>query len=346
MKKWKNLKPKKQPINDLVKQLRFTAFNARRLGEAVDIMEEMIKDKKCVKFLGLSGALIPAGMRLCVTEMIKRRWVDIIVSTGANITHDLAQCFGEKYEPTNPEKVDELVLKRKGYNLIFDHLAPVETMATMEKNIQVHILKFLEDSPSGLQMEEIAEKLGLTRHTVAKYLEILRAEGKIHYRKIGRSKLWKEISSTINIRMLGMDDLEDILRIEEKIERELDLKTTERMEHLKKTAIYHLQQDDPLLNLGAEIDGKLVGFVFAEVRLWEFGRGEKTGWIKVLGVDPEYQGRGIGRKLGETLLGHFKRKNINKVRTLVDWYEGDLISYFKSLGFNILNMIPLEKELK
>ncbi|TET69137.1 MAG: GNAT family N-acetyltransferase [Candidatus Aminicenantes bacterium] len=217
---------------------------------------------------------------------------------------------------------------------------------SMEKNIQVHILKFLEDSPSGLQMEEIAEKLGLTRHTVAKYLEILRAEGKIHYRKIGRSKLWKEISSTINIRMLGMDDLEDILRIEEKIERELDLKTTERMEHLKKTAIYHLQQDDPLLNLGAEIDGKLVGFVFAEVRLWEFGRGEKTGWIKVLGVDPEYQGRGIGRKLGETLLGHFKRKNINKVRTLVDWYEGDLISYFKSLGFNILNMIPLEKELK
>jgi len=195
-------------------------------------------------------------------------------------------------------------------------------------------------------MEEIAEKLGLTRHTVAKYLEILRAEGKIHYRKIGRSKLWKEISSTTNIRMLGMDDLEDILKIEEKIERELDLKTTERMEHLKKTAIYHLQQDDPLLNLGAEIDGKLVGFVFAEVRLWEFGRGEKTGWIKVLGVDPEYQGRGIGRKLGETLLGHFKRKNINKVRTLVDWYEGDLISYFKSLGFNILNMIPLEKELK
>lgn len=217
---------------------------------------------------------------------------------------------------------------------------------SMEKNIQVQILKFLEDSPSGLQMEEIAEKLGLTRHTVAKYLEILRAEGKIHYRKIGRSKLWKEISSTINIRMLGMDDLEDILRIEEKIERELDLKTTERMEHLKKTAIYHLQQDDPLLNLGAEIDGKLVGFVFAEIRLWEFGRGEKTGWIKVLGVDPEYQGRGIGRKLGETLLDHFKRKNINKVRTLVDWYEGDLISYFKSLGFNILNMIPLEKELK
>jgi len=216
----------------------------------------------------------------------------------------------------------------------------------MEKKLQDKILKILKTSPSGLQMEELADKLGFTRHTVAKYLEVLRAEGKIHYHKVGRSKLWKDISTTTNIRMLGMDDLEDILRIEERIEKEHNLKDPERMEYLKETAIYHLQHGDPLMNLGAEIDGRLVGFVFAEIRLWEFGRGEKTGWIKVLGIDPEYQARGIGRRLGETLLGHFKRKNIKKIRTLVDWYTGDLISYFKSLGFNMLNMIPLEKELK
>lgn len=216
----------------------------------------------------------------------------------------------------------------------------------MEKNLQDQILKVLKASPLGLQMEELADKLGLTRHTVAKYLEVLRAEGKIHYRKVGRSKLWKDIFTTTNIRLLSMDDLDDILQIEEKIEKEQDLGKSERMAYFEETATYHLQHGEPLLNLGAEIDGKLVGFIFAEIRLWEFGRGEKTGWIKVLGIDPEYQGRGIGRKLGETLLGHFKRKNVKKVRTLVDWYEGNLISYFRSLGFDILNMIPLEKELK
>ncbi|HDZ25710.1 MAG TPA: GNAT family N-acetyltransferase [Candidatus Aminicenantes bacterium] len=216
----------------------------------------------------------------------------------------------------------------------------------MEKNLQDQILKVLKASPLGLQMEELADKLGLTRHTVAKYLEVLRAEGKIHYRKVGRSKLWKDIFTTTNIRLLSMDDLDDILQIEEKIEKEQDLGKSERMAYFEETATYHLQHGEPLLNLGAEIDGKLVGFIFAEIRLWEFGRGEKTGWIQVLGIDPEYQGRGIGRKLGETLLGHFKRKNVKKVRTLVDWYEGNLISYFRSLGFDILNMIPLEKELK
>jgi len=215
----------------------------------------------------------------------------------------------------------------------------------MDNDIQSKILKILKSSSSGLQVEELADKLGLTRHTVAKYLEILRAEGKIHYVKIGRSKLWKDISATTDIRMLEMADLDNILKIEEKIEREIAVEKSDRMDLLKKTAIYHLQQDEPLLNLGAEIDGKLVGFIFSEIRHWEFGRGEKTGWIKVLGVDPEYQGRGIGRKLGKTLLDHFRRKKVTRVRTLVNWYEGGLISYFRSLGFDILNMIPLEVEL-
>jgi GNAT superfamily N-acetyltransferase len=216
----------------------------------------------------------------------------------------------------------------------------------MQKRLQAQILKVLKASPSGLQSEELAEKLHLTRHTIAKYLEVLRAEGKIHYHKIGRTKLWKELSAATTVRLLTMDDLEAILRIEEKIEKERESESPERMECLKETAIHHLQQGDPLMNLGAEIDGKIAGFVFGEIKLWEFGRAEKTGWIKAVEVDPEYQGKGVGHKLGEALLSHFKRKNVKRVWTLVDWYEGELISYFKSLGFKMLSMIPMEKELE
>ncbi len=49
--------------------------------------------------------------------------------------------------------------------------------------------------------------------------------------------------------------------------------------------------------------------------------------------------------MGQMLLSHFQKKNVRKGRTLVDWYEGDLISYFKSLGFSMLNMMPLEREI-
>jgi len=215
----------------------------------------------------------------------------------------------------------------------------------MTDTIQDQVLRTLKGVKSGLQMEEVAERLGLKRHTIAKYLEVLRAEGKIHYSKIGRTKLWKDVSEAVSVKLLGMDDLEDILRIAESIERETDSEKAERMASLKETAVYQLQNGEPMLNLGAEVDGKLVGFVFGEIKLWEFGRGERTGWIKVLGVDREYQGMGAGRKMGETILLHFQKKNVKKVRTLVDWYEGDLISYFKSIGFSMLNMMPLEKEI-
>ncbi len=215
-----------------------------------------------------------------------------------------------------------------------------------KEDIPVQIQRILKSSPLGLQTEEIANKLGLTRHTVSKYLEVLLAGGSVHFNKVGRSRLWKELSTSVSTRILSMEDLENILKIVGKIEKTHGQTDSRRMDYLKETATYHIQQGDPLMNLGAELDGKLVGFVFAEARLWEFGLADKSGWIKVLGIDPDYQGKGIGRKLGETLLEHFKRKKIRKIRTLVNWYDGELISYFKSLGFDILNMIPLEKELE
>ena len=216
---------------------------------------------------------------------------------------------------------------------------------SMAETIQTQILNILQSSRSGLQMEEVGEKLGLTRHTIAKYLEVLRAEGKIHYNKIGRTKLWTLVSAAITVRFLGMDDLDDILRIQEKILGEQNAGNPERLESLKDTTVYHLQHGDPLLNLGAEIDGKLVGFIISEVRRWEFGLGGTTGWILILGVDQEYHGMGVGRKMSSTLLDHFRMKHITRIRTMVEWHEGELISFFKSLGFNMLGMLPLEKEI-
>ncbi|MEM5834627.1 MAG: deoxyhypusine synthase [Candidatus Aenigmatarchaeota archaeon] len=152
--------PRKQTVSELVKQMRKTAFNARRLGEAVEIIEEMIRDKNCVKFLGLAGALIPAGMGKCIVEMIKNKWVDIIVSTGANITHELANCFGEKYYQCEPEKVNDLELREKGLDRIYDVYASSTTMAIMEKNLQEILSKIKEGEYATFELlEEIGKRI-------------------------------------------------------------------------------------------------------------------------------------------------------------------------------------------
>lgn len=85
---------------------------------------------------------------------------------------------------------------------------------------------------------------------------------------------------------------------------------------------------------GAEEDGKLMGFVLADIRPWEFGRRAHVGWIIALGVDPKAQGKGIGKTLGARVLEQFQRLGVSRVQTLVSPETASLEPYFKALGFH------------
>jgi ribosomal protein S18 acetylase RimI-like enzyme len=96
----------------------------------------------------------------------------------------------------------------------------------------------------------------------------------------------------------------------------------------------------------AEIDGKVAGFMLGEVRSGEFGLEEPTGWIEVLGVDPDYRGKAIGRQLAEAILEHFRQRGAHSVRTLVDEEkQGDIRHFFSALGFQPSTMRPFVKSL-
>lgn len=84
---------------------------------------------------------------------------------------------------------------------------------------------------------------------------------------------------------------------------------------------------------GAEIDGKLEGFVLADIRPWEFGRRAHVGWIIALGVTPAAQGKGLGKLLGARVLDQFQRLGVGRVQTLVEPETAELEGFFKSLGF-------------
>ncbi|MBI4803424.1 MAG: GNAT family N-acetyltransferase [Elusimicrobia bacterium] len=215
-----------------------------------------------------------------------------------------------------------------------------------DKNLETRILKLLEKSPEGAQASGLAAALDLTRHTVAKYLLALEAGNRIHYRLAGRTKLWKLASSAMRIRYLVGGDLDSIINIVLGISRSAGTDEHKKaVSYLRETALRHIERNEPLMNLAAELDGRLIGFIIGEVRAWEFGQTEKTGWINALGVDPKHRGKGAGKKLGEALLSNFRALGITRVRTLVNWYEGDLLSYFRMLGFNVFNMTPLEAKI-
>jgi deoxyhypusine synthase len=70
------------------------SFGAGRLAAACDTYEKMLKDPECTVFLGLSGAVIPAGMRTIVVDLIRNHLIDVIVSTAACMVHDAIEAVG------------------------------------------------------------------------------------------------------------------------------------------------------------------------------------------------------------------------------------------------------------
>ena len=94
----------------------------------------------------------------------------------------------------------------------------------------------------------------------------------------------------------------------------------------------------------AESGGKVIGFMVSYILTLGFGI-EKSAWIATLGVAPEHMGQGIGKKLGEKLFDYYKALGIENVYTSVRWDSPDLLSFFKTLGFDRSNFINLRKQI-
>ncbi len=140
------------------------------------------------------------------------------------------------------------------------------------------------------------------------------------------------------LRSIAEGDIPRLVEIEKKI---TGAETMTPLEHSIHNYVYY---GDPDLCLVAEVGKRVVGFLIGEVRPWEFGH-EEVGWLKAVGIDPEYQGRGIGKALGDAVLKALKDKGVHRVRTLVEWDSGDLITYFRSLGFVRSDLLVLERGL-
>ena len=95
----------------------------------------------------------------------------------------------------------------------------------------------------------------------------------------------------------------------------------------------------------AEKDGKVVGFMVSYILTAGFGM-PKSAWIATLGVDPNCMGQGIGANLAQEILKYYQARGIENVYTSVRWDSTDLLSFFKTLGFDRSNFINLRKILK
>ena len=145
----------------------------------------------------------------------------------------------------------------------------------------------------------------------------------------------------ITVRPMNEKDIIQAADIHRGVVREgLGQSTNYPIENLFKSFI----KKSPKTCIIAEKENKVVGFVIGSIKEWGFGV-ERSGWIEFVEVDPKFMGIGIGKTLGKSLIKIFKNEGIKEVYTSVKWDSGDLIAFFKSIGFDKSSFINLEKEL-
>jgi len=137
------------------------------------------------------------------------------------------------------------------------------------------------------------------------------------------------------IRNLEIGDSEDISRIQESITKELST-----IDYYK--IIQEEVKKDNRVNVVAELDGKVVGFIITYILYGGFGL-EKSAWIGLFGVEPKYMGSGIGKRMAKEMVDELTKMNIKNIFTSVRWDSVDLLSFFKSLGFDRCEFINLKK---
>ncbi|MCS7122115.1 MAG: deoxyhypusine synthase [Archaeoglobaceae archaeon] len=119
-------------ISDLIDQLSLTAFNARKLGEVAKICYKMVKDKATV-FLTLAGAMVPAGMRNIINTFIERKIVSVLISTGANVVHELAEALGFRHKIISSSDFN---LDNSNLNRVYDVLIETSAFEAIENFIE------------------------------------------------------------------------------------------------------------------------------------------------------------------------------------------------------------------
>jgi deoxyhypusine synthase len=118
-------------VSTLLARMSRSAFQGRKLGEAFETWKSMI-DGDSLICLGLAGSLASAGLWPLVTWLVERGYVDLLVSTSANVTEDLLEQRGVAFYRLEPERVDDERLWRDGYYRFYDHVVAKDEYDRME----------------------------------------------------------------------------------------------------------------------------------------------------------------------------------------------------------------------
>jgi deoxyhypusine synthase len=130
-------------VGELVSEMQECGvLGAGKIGIAAELAAEMFGDKDYTVFLTLAGPMVPGGMRRIVSDLIDQEYVKVIVTTGANMVHDMVEALGYKHL-VGTFLADDKKLRAKDIGRIGDIYIEQKAFRSLEK----WMYKILENIP-------------------------------------------------------------------------------------------------------------------------------------------------------------------------------------------------------
>jgi len=129
-------------VDELVLQMENAwGFTAGKLATGIRILEQMNRQKGCVKFLSFTGNLVATGARGALRELVKRRLADVVVTTCGTLDHDIARCWKNYYRGSFI--MNDAKLRDKGINRLGNILVPNESYGIIIEKKMTQLLETL-----------------------------------------------------------------------------------------------------------------------------------------------------------------------------------------------------------
>ncbi|MEM3731404.1 MAG: deoxyhypusine synthase [Candidatus Bathyarchaeia archaeon] len=147
-------------VNDLVLQMeRAWGFTAGKLALGVKILEDMVRDKNCVKFLSFTGNLVATGTRGAIKELVKRKFFDVIITTCGALDHDLARCWKKYFKGSF--YMSDAKLRDKEINRLGNVLVPNESYGiVIEKKLQEMLQNLWDEGMREISTRQLCHEMG------------------------------------------------------------------------------------------------------------------------------------------------------------------------------------------
>jgi len=147
-------------VGELCKQMNATGvLGAGKVGEACELVAEIFSDSDYTVFLTLSGALVPAGFRHVIHDLIENECVNVLVTTGANMVHDMVEALGYRHV-VGSFQAEDRQLRAKNIGRIGDIYIEQKAFQSLEKWLYQTVEDIPEDKRRRISGAELLSEIG------------------------------------------------------------------------------------------------------------------------------------------------------------------------------------------